>query len=74
MVRSIAFLTADSGGSKTKIALYSLEGDLLSETQSKGFGKAVDSDENIHELLSLLKEFTKGYKINRAVINLGGRR
>ena len=35
-----AFLTMDSGGSKTKLRLYSFGGELIKESSAQGFGLA----------------------------------
>ena len=67
------FLTVDSGGSKTKIALYSMEGNLIKTTTTQGFGKALDSQEKIVELFEVLKEFCNDYSISTVICNLGGK-
>ena len=68
-----AFLTVDSGGSKTKLALYCPNGDFIESCTSAGFGLAQDSESVIDELVTLLSEFCEGYEVSTVICNLGGK-
>lgn len=68
-----AFLTLDSGGSKTALRLYTVDGVVIRESFSKGFGFAEESECVLADALSVLSEFCKGYQIVAAVCNLGGK-
>lgn len=68
-----AFLTIDSGGSKTRLALYTADGAFIKEGTSHGFGLAEDSDEIIEEARRVLSDFCVGYEISGAICNLGGK-
>ena len=61
-MKNNAFLTVDSGGSKTRLGLYALDG-----------GLACDSGEALLEALPILSDFCDGYLISVAVCNLGGK-
>ena len=63
----------DSGGSKTKLALYDLGGELILERFELGFGLAVDSESISESVASILSDFCKGYEIRAAICNLGGK-
>lgn len=67
------FLTIDSGGSKTKLSLYGLDGKLIKENTTKGFGLAQDGDEELIELSQSLLEFCFGREVLAVVCNLGGK-
>lgn len=73
MEKQKAFLTVDSGGSKTKLNIYDLGGALLADTTLQGFGTAIESEEEIPELKTALLKFCKGFEILSVVCNLGGR-
>ena len=68
-----AFLTVDSGGSKTRLGLYGVEGSKIKETAVKGFGLVSDSEEALDEALPILFDFCQGYSVAVAVCNLGGK-
>lgn len=68
-----AFLTVDSGGSKTRLGLYGFEGSKIKETAVKGFGLVSDSEEALDEALPILFDFCQGYSVAVAVCNLGGK-
>ena len=68
-----AFLTVDSGGSKTKLVLYGPNGNFIGSCTSAGFGTAQDSESVIDELASLLSEFCDGYEVSPIICNLGGK-
>jgi len=68
-----AFLTVDSGGSKTKLALYAVGGAFIKGGSSRGFGLAEDSDLILEDTRCALSEFCEGYEISHAVCNLGGK-
>ena len=68
-----AFLTMDSGGSKTKLALYSIGGDLIRECIAPGFGTAEDSEKVLSEALAVLSDFCNGYSVSPVICNLGGK-
>ena len=68
-----AFLTMDSGGSKTKLALYSIGGDLIRERIAQGFGTAEDSENVLSEAIAVLSDFCKGYCVSPVICNLGGK-
>ena len=68
-----AFLTMDSGGSKTKLALYSIAGDLICERTAAGFGTAEDSETVLPEALAALSDFCEGYRVSPVICNLGGK-
>ena len=72
-MRDKMFLTVDSGGSKTKLALYTVSGDLVKDGICKGFGKAADTDEIIPALATALQEFCAGDVPDVVVGNLGGK-
>ena len=67
------FLTMDSGGSKTKLALYSIGGDLICERIAQGFGTATDGENVLPEALAVLSDFCEGYCVSPVICNLGGK-
>ena len=73
MEKQKAFLTVDSGGSKTKLNIYDFKENLLAEDSLKGFGTATESEEEIPEFKAALLEFCKDFEILSVVCNLGGR-
>ena len=68
-----AFLTIDSGGSKTNLSLYSSGGTVIEKSTCQGFGKAFDTNEIIPELLSVLQRHYDGYTVEVIVCNIGGK-
>ena len=72
-MKNDAFLTIDSGGSKTNLSLYSFEGTLIKKSTCQGFGKAFDTNEISPELLSVIQRHCDGYTVNAIICNLGGR-
>ena len=72
-MKNDAFLTIDSGGSKTNLSLYSSEGTLIKKSTCQGFGKTFDTNEIIPELLSVIQRHCDGYTVDTIVCNLGGR-
>lgn len=70
---SKAFLTVDSGGSKTGLSLYTEDGALIREGKARGFGLAEDCDQVLWEARQTLSDFCAGYEITHAVCNLGGK-
>ena len=67
------FLTADSGGSKTKLSLYTQAGELVKFSVCEGFGKTADSDDVLPVFATALKTFCEGYLPKVVVCNLGGK-
>jgi N-acetylglucosamine kinase-like BadF-type ATPase len=70
---SKVFLTIDSGGSKTELALYSEDGKLLCKGRAQGFGLAEDSGAVLLDVKQSLSDFCAGYDVTHAVCNLGGK-
>lgn len=68
-----AFLTIDSGGSKTALALYTHSGAFIKEGRARGFGLAEDGGCVFEEARRLLLDFCSGYEISHAICNLGGK-
>ena len=68
-----AFLTIDSGGSKTVLALYTCEGVFIKDGRSRGFGIAEDSNSVLEEAKQVLSDFCFGYEISHIICNLGGK-
>ena len=68
-----AFLTIDSGGSKTSFALYTHDGSFIKEGRSRGFGLAEDVDCVWEEVRQILADFCAGYEITHVICNLGGK-
>ena len=73
ILTSKAFLTVDSGGSKTCLALYTEEGVLVEKGNARGFGLTEDSVSVLEEARQILSDFCTGYEITHAVCNLGGK-
>ena len=67
------FLTIDSGGSKTRLGLYSHDGALIKEGCCQGYGLASDEVSVISPLARELFDFCVGYDIGVAVCNVGGK-
>ncbi len=64
----------DSGGTKTKILASDMAGNVFFEKIIKGFGLAEDNnDEPIEELTGCIREIPSYDKIERIVVNLGGK-
>ena len=59
---SKAFLTVDSGGSKTCLALYTEEGVLVEKGNARGFGLTEDSGSVLEEARQILSDFCTGYE------------
>jgi len=68
-----AFLTMDSGGSKTVLALYTNDGTFIKEGRSCGFGLAEDNDCVFEKARQVLSIFCSGYEISYVICNLGGK-
>ena len=68
-----AFLTVDSGGSKTELKLYSIGGDLIKGGTLRGFGAASDSEDVLDEAVRDLAYFCADHRITVVVCNLGGK-
>ena len=68
-----SFLTLDSGGSKTTLVLYNLNGSCIKKETAPGYGTVSDSDSVIKELSELLTSFCDGYDIVNVICNLGGK-
>lgn len=73
MAEKPTFLTIDSGGSKTKLGLFSPTNDFQRETVIRGFGTATDSTEILTELQTELRQFCDECFVQSVVCNLGGR-
>ena len=71
-MKNKAFLTVDSGGSKTKLALYGQNGDFIKDCTSAGFGLAQDSEEILQDVVTLLSGFCSEYEVSSVICNLGG--
>ena len=67
------YIALDSGGSKTKLRLYSFGGELIKESSAQGFGLAEDSETVLSDATEVLLEFCAGYKICSVICNLGGK-
>lgn len=67
------FLTIDSGGSKTKLSLFTTDQTKLKETAIKGYGLAIDSDVVIDSFCTDLVSFCDGFDVKLVVCNLGGK-
>lgn len=72
-MKNTAFLTIDSGGSKTALILYDTNGSSIKKDTTAGYGIASDSDAVITELSQYLTSFCDGYDVVNAVCNLGGK-
>ena len=72
-MESKAFLTVDSGGSKTNLTLYNLDGAFIKNGKSRGFGSAEDSDRILEDVSTALSDFCAGYEISYVICNLGGK-
>lgn len=57
-----AFLTMDSGGSKTVLSLYSHDGVPIKTEKTRGFGIAEDIDGVSEEVRQILSDFGLGIK------------
>lgn len=68
-----AFLTMDSGGSKTVLSLYSHDGVPIKTEKTRGFGIAEDIDGVSEEVRQILSDFGLGYKVSYVICNLGGK-
>ena len=68
-----AFLTIDSGGSKTKLTLYGIGGNRIRERTTFGFGAAEDSESILDEAALIFSDFCKEYNVVSAICNLGGK-
>lgn len=68
-----AFLTMDSGGSKTVFTLYASDGAFIKDGRSRGFGLAEDGGGILEDARQALSDFCRGYEITHAVCNLGGK-
>ena len=68
-----SFLTIDSGGSKTTLALYTGDGALIKESKSRGLGSADDNECVLEEARRILSDFCLGYEISHVICNLGGK-
>lgn len=68
-----AFLTMDSGGSKTMLALYDENGTFIKKGRSCGFGLAGDNGCVFEEARQVLSDFCSGYEISQVICNLGGK-
>lgn len=66
-------LTMDSGGSKTRLTLWNIDGQSLREATVQGFGTAVDTQAVQPDLSRILEEFCRKYHILAVVCNLGGK-
>jgi len=67
------FITADIGGSKSLIQLREPDGRVICECVEKGMGLALDSCEELPELVNTLRKLTQNKCVKVAVVNLGGR-
>ena len=67
------FLTIDSGGSKTRLALYGTDDIPIRTEVYQGFGRASDSESDILQLYELLKDFCASYTVSRVICNIGGK-
>jgi len=72
-LKNKAFLTMDSGGSKTVLVLYTVDGAFIKEDKARGFGIAEDSDCICEEVQQILSDFCYGYAISHVICNLGGK-
>ena len=64
----------DSGGTKTKILASDFDGNIFFEKVVKGFGLAFDNEnEIIDELAECVREIPSSDKIEKIVVNLGGK-
>ena len=68
------YLIIDSGGSKTKAAVFSHGSDEPVKTlMAEGFGLATDEDKKIPSLEKILYDFKKDFNISHIAVNLGGK-
>ena len=72
-VKDDIFLTVDSGGSKTKLTLYSVKNGVMKSGVCEGFGKAIDTNEVLTVLAEKFRGFCGGVQPNAVVCNLGGK-
>ncbi|MBQ7293619.1 MAG: hypothetical protein IJW79_07760 [Clostridia bacterium] len=68
-----AFLTIDSGGSKTSLTLYTCDGSFIKNGKARGFGLTEDCGCVLEEARQILSDFCVGHEISYAICNLGGK-